>query len=115
MTPVIGFLVLVGLFVASLMWVHYRSRVRADIGTVLLKMGLLDERRLQEAVRIQQAGRMRLGEILVDMSFVTPEQMEIALRVQRLMRRGRPGEAMLNMVEYRTNVLHASLGAAHVK
>ena len=84
MTPAIGIAVLVMLFIVSLTWVYYRSKIHADIGTVLIRLRLLDEKRLQEAVRIQRAGRARLGEILVDMKFVTPEQMELALRVQTL-------------------------------
>ena len=62
-------------------------------------MGAISEDKLTEAVRKQVQGRALLGEILVDMGYITSAQLDNALRAQRLMREGRKVEAMLVLQE----------------
>lgn len=58
-------------------------------GRIALKKGLLDEDRLAQAVRFQEEIRALglnkpLGEILIDDGVLTPEQVEVVLRLQAL-------------------------------
>lgn len=79
-----------------------------NIGNVLRKLGSLDEAKLAEAVRAQDAARAagqpaKLGEILVRMGAITEADLRVALDIQREMRRGR-AEGVLRLAERQTEV-----------
>lgn len=49
------------------------------LGDILIKWGIIDKEKLQEALRIQKLTKKRLGEILVEKGFATEQQIAEAL------------------------------------
>jgi hypothetical protein len=56
--------------------------VREQIGSILVRMGALTEDALQSALALSAARGERLGQVLIDESIVTPEDIKKALLVQ---------------------------------
>jgi hypothetical protein len=56
----------------------------------LLKRGIINQKQLEEAQNLQNAGRQVLGELLVQLKRCLPEDIELALNLQRHYRRLRP-------------------------
>lgn len=106
-----------------------------DLGNMLIRMGLVTPHDLARAVTAQldelapvpahsrfkwvasawrrlvlwlmphKVARKRLGEIMVDMGYITPNQLRNALHAQLLMRKGKQGDAMLVVVDARADHL----------
>ncbi|MDK9699710.1 MAG: hypothetical protein OEM52_06175 [bacterium] len=47
------------------------------IGKIVQELGFLQKRQVEQAAQFQQAGRNLLGEILVDLGHITPEQRDL--------------------------------------
>lgn len=97
-------------------WSRFKTKPAAtmwdattDLGSVLLKMGKISDKDLMEAATRQVRGRALLGEILIDMGRITRADLDSALHAQLLMRQGKPGEAMLGIVEARTEAMHQDM------
>ena len=58
------------------------SLSRKKIGELLIETGLLRIEQLTEALKVQRETGRRLGDILVDMKFITEEEMALALALQ---------------------------------
>lgn len=56
------------------------------LGELLVKMTMLSPEQVEEAVKVQRATGQRLGEALLQMKLLTPEMLESALRVQKTKR-----------------------------
>jgi hypothetical protein len=56
------------------------------LGELLVKMTMLTPEQVGEAVKVQRATGQRLGEALLEMRLLTPDMLESALRVQRTKR-----------------------------
>lgn len=66
---------------------------RSSIGNVLLELGLIKPKTLEEAVSAQQSDQY-LGQILVQTGVITEEELKDALTRQRIMRgQAKPKEA----------------------
>lgn len=83
---------------------------RSNIGNVLLKMGALTEAELETAVS-RQDGTKRLGEILIERGVIDQEALDLALALQKDLRNGKAVDAMLRIVEDRTERQHAQMTA----
>lgn len=89
-----------------------QHRAATDLGNVLLTLGLVTLPQLEEAVRRQMDEDKRLGEILVSMGALSPENLRTALLTQRDMRRGQASAIMASVVERRWDVVQGALEAA---
>ena len=58
------------------------SLSRKKIGELLIETGLLRVEQLTEALKVQRETGRRLGDILVDMKFITEEELALALALQ---------------------------------
>jgi hypothetical protein len=56
------------------------------LGELLVKMTMLTPEQVEEAVKVQRSTGQRLGEALLQMRFLTPDMLESALRVQKTKR-----------------------------
>jgi hypothetical protein len=84
-----------------------------DLGSLLLRMDLVTEQQLQEAVLRQRAlekDRTRIGEVLIQMGAISRNQLADALAKQRLMRAGKATHVMAELAESRLDAL-----AEHIK
>ncbi len=63
---------------------HGNESVEDRLGSVLVRTGRIDERQLDEALKIQGKTLQRLGHILVKQGAISEEQLVEALRVQSL-------------------------------
>jgi Mrp family chromosome partitioning ATPase len=61
---------------------------RCKLGRVLVRMGLLGERELAEALRLAKQEGRRLGEVAVKLGHITAESLERALEVQQKSKAG---------------------------
>lgn len=62
------------------------------LGELLVKMTMLTQEQVEEAVKVQRATGQRLGEALLQMRMLTPDMLESALRVQKT-KRGQAAKA----------------------
>jgi len=65
--------------------VSIRSRDRNEsnlIGRILVRLGKIDERDLQRAIEMRRVGEKLFGDTLVDQGVCSPEDVELALRIQ---------------------------------
>ena len=53
-----------------------------QIGQMLMESGMIDLDDLNEALEIQKSSPQKLGEILVSMGTITPEELEMILEFQ---------------------------------
>ncbi|UCB44652.1 MAG: hypothetical protein JSV25_10565 [Spirochaetota bacterium] len=53
-----------------------------QIGQMLMESGMIDLDDLNEALEIQKSSPQKLGEILVNMGTITPEELEMILEFQ---------------------------------
>jgi hypothetical protein len=56
------------------------------LGELLVKMTMLTPEQVEEAVKVQRSSGQRLGEALLQMRLLTPDMLESALRVQKTKR-----------------------------
>jgi len=79
-----------------------RKQQPNDLGTVLLKMHVLDAAQLTRAVEAQKAapGGTMLGEILTGLGFISAEQLGTALRLQKELRNGKRLEATIEISQH---------------
>jgi hypothetical protein len=56
------------------------------LGELLVNMTMLTPEQVEEAVKVQRATGQRLGEALLQMRLLTPDMLESALRVQKTKR-----------------------------
>lgn len=56
------------------------------LGELLIKMAMLTPEQVESALKVQQSSGQRLGEALLQMRLLTPDMLESALRVQRTKR-----------------------------
>ncbi len=56
------------------------------LGELLVKMTMLTDEQVQEALHVQRATGQRLGEALLQLRLLTPDMLESALRVQKTKR-----------------------------
>jgi hypothetical protein len=83
---------------------------RSNLGNVLLKMGAVTEAELDFAVELQKKRQdALLGELLVETGALTKEKLEQALDYQKDFRNGNAADAMLRIVEGRTERAHSSV------
>jgi len=66
------------------------------LGELLVNMTMLTPQQVEEAVKVQRATGQRLGEALLQMRLVTPDMLESALRVQRTKRASKGDEWSLH-------------------
>jgi len=57
-----------------------------SLGNILVEMGFVTQAQLDEAVRIQKQKAPKIGEILVEMKILTEQQLEEAILYQRVRR-----------------------------
>lgn len=82
------------------------ERVKTDLGTVLMKMGLVsDEDVKRAAARQRLEDRSKIGKVMVGMGLITEKQLADALSKQRRMRNGQAAEVMAEIVESRHGAL----------
>ncbi len=65
--------------------VSIRSRDRNEgnlVGRILVRLGKIDERDLQRAVEMRRVGEKLFGDTLVDLGVCSPEDVDLALRIQ---------------------------------
>jgi len=58
----------------------------SSLGNILVEMGFVTKDQLDEAVRIQKQKAPKIGEILVEMKILTEQQLEEAILYQRVKR-----------------------------
>jgi hypothetical protein len=91
-----------------------RMKAVSDIGSMLLRLGVVSEDQLRKAVEAQLKNHhdTRLGEMLVKLGYVTEEQVTRALKMQKLMRSHRASEVMSDIVSERLDRLELLLAEA---
>ena len=65
------------------------ERAGADetsLGNILVELGFISKEQLQEAIAVQRTRVPEIGGILVELGFITQEQLEEALLKQRILR-----------------------------
>jgi len=84
---------------------------RSNLGNILLKMGAVTRKQLEDAAEVQKksSDKPRLGDLLVAAGAITREGLEQALGFQKQMRNGRAADAMLKIVEGNTAKHHARM------
>lgn len=76
---------------------------RTTVGAMLCRMGCIKQDDLEQALIYQTESHKQIGEILIDMGFISREDLARALMLQRKMRNGGAADAMLSMVEEKSN------------
>lgn len=81
------------------------SKEETDLGNVLLKMGVIDEDLLKKALAEQSRVEEKslLGSILVRMGVLDEALLDRALKLQKKLRTGNKGDAMIEIVSTRTD------------
>ena len=86
-----------------------RNGDESRFGALIVRMGLITDQQLQEALEkqkaVQQSQDERLGFVLMDMGLITKTQMECALGFQKAMRKGRGMDVMVDMINWKTKNL----------
>lgn len=54
-----------------------------QFGQIVLEMGLIDENQLKQAIELQRKGRMRIGDVMVQLLILRPEQVDKVLQYQK--------------------------------
>lgn len=78
---------------------------QTNLGNILLRMGAVKLDRLKEAVvaQMEQHRDLRLGAVLAALGLVTHADLQYALQVQKLMRRGKGADAAMLVMDYQLN------------
>lgn len=82
-----------------------------NLGNVLLNMGLVTMDKLKEAVlaQMETQGQERLGSVLLAMGVITEADLQVALKVQDLFRKGDVMEASMAIMRYQQARMDRSL------
>lgn len=59
------------------------NRTRQKLGEILIDSSKIDQRNLEEAMEKQRVYKRKIGEILIMMGLLTPEELELYLMYQR--------------------------------
>ncbi len=79
------------------------------IGQVLVDQHVVDPEAVEEAAKLQQRKRLRIGELLVDAGWITPEQLSTALGEQKKRKGKRIGEVLVDLGLVTEEVLCSTL------
>lgn len=91
-----------------------KMRATSDLGSVLMRLSIITEQQLSDAIKRQVANHphARLGEVLVRLGYVTQEQVQRALELQHKMRTHKASEVMADILNERTDKLETLLVSA---
>ena len=88
------------------MFVRRKDLKDSDIGSILIRMGVIDQETLTEAVDRQRSSRdLRLGAHLIEIGKLSQDDLSAALMLQKRLRSGEASDVMLEMCEERTERL----------
>lgn len=73
--------------------------VRPTLGGILAEMGVVEKDHLEQAAA--QHRPRKLGEVLVCMGLVSQSDLDVALEVQRYLRKGQDARAAMVLMRYR--------------
>ena len=70
---------------------------KAKLGTILLNAQKINDSDLREAIAKQRVYKRKIGEILVMMGVINPEQLDLYLMVQQTMSELEPSDAGMDL------------------
>ena len=81
-------------------------RIRESVlGEVLIRMGAITRKDLEEAIRAQDRGDKMIGQYLIDAGRITEPQLSAALRYQKKLRNGKCVDALIDMAKGKTGII----------
>ncbi|HEX9902494.1 MAG TPA: hypothetical protein VGB72_06495 [Acidobacteriota bacterium] len=70
---------------------------KKKIGTIMVERTMINKAQLDESLKKQKEKNIKLGEILIEAGYISREQLEVALRIQKEYRNKRIGQILVEL------------------